>query len=107
MHSVTSNAVANYKPSDAGHADSADNGSFGMLGGATEAPATTLDQLYQVLCGGQGKGGICGGSFQFQDGDGWRNFLYIPHRTGVGGDNMNYGTLITFPMVGQNTNIYI
>ena len=78
-----------------------------MLGGATEPPALTLSQLHQVLCGGQGKGGICGGSFQFQDGDDWRNFLYIPHRTGVGGDNMKYGTLITFPMVGQNTSIYI
>ena len=107
MHSVTSNAVANYKPSDAGHADSADNGRFGMLGGATEPPALTLHQLWEVLCGGNGKGGICGGSFQFQDGDGWRNFLYIPHRTGVGLDNMDFGTLITFPMVSQNNNIYI
>jgi hypothetical protein len=110
LHSVTSNAVANYKPSYAGHADSADSadyGRFGMLGGAIEPSALTLDQLSQVLCGGQGKGGICGGSFQFTDGDGWRNFLYIPHRTGVGDDNMQYGTLITFPMVGQNANIYV
>ena len=107
LHSVTSNAVANYKPSDAGHADSADNGSFGVLGGAKEPKAYTLHQLREVLCGGNGIGGICGGSFQFIDGDGWRNFLYIPHRTGVGLDNMNYGTLITFPMIEQNNNIYV
>lgn len=106
MNAVTSNAVAGYKPAQAGYADSADNGRFGMLGGATEPSAHTLQELWQVLCGGNGKGGICGGSFQFTDGDGWRNFLYIPHRTGVGDDNMSYGTLITFPMVGQDTNIY-
>lgn len=106
MNAVTSNAVAGYKPAQADYADSADNGRFGMLGGASGPSARTLQELWQVLCGGNGKGGICGGSLQFTDGDGWRNFLYIPHRTGVGGDNMSYGTLITFPMIGQNTNIY-
>ena len=29
----------------------------------------------------------------------WYNFVYIPHRTGVGGDNKDYGTLVLFPMV--------
>ena len=29
----------------------------------------------------------------------WYNFIYIPHRTGIGGDNMEYGTLVLFPMV--------
>lgn len=32
----------------------------------------------------------------------WWNFVYIPHRTGVSGDNMNYGTLLLFPMTGNN-----
>ena len=28
----------------------------------------------------------------------WYNFIYIPHRDGIGGDNMDYGTLLLFPM---------
>ena len=32
----------------------------------------------------------------------WWNFLYIPHRTGIGGDNMNYGTLLLFPMTSND-----
>lgn len=69
--------------------------------------ASSLADLWTQLCGGQGKGGICAGSSAGL-GDGWRTFIYIPHRTGIGGDNMKYGTLITFPMVNQNTviNVY-
>lgn len=36
----------------------------------------------------------------------WWNFLYIPHRTGTGSDNGNYGTLLLFPMTGDG-NSYI
>lgn len=31
-------------------------------------------------------------------GNKWWNFFYIPHRTGVGDDNGDYGTLLLFPM---------
>ena len=30
--------------------------------------------------------------------NGWYNFIYTPHRTGIGGDNPEYGTLLLFPM---------
>ena len=36
---------------------------------------------------------------------GWYNYLYIPHRVGFGGDNMNYGTLLLFYMT-SNTGTY-
>lgn len=36
----------------------------------------------------------------------WWSFLYIPHRTGSGGDNGNYGTLLLFPMT-DNGSSYI
>ena len=32
----------------------------------------------------------------------WYNFIYIPHRSGVGCDNMKYGTLLLFPMTGND-----
>ena len=31
----------------------------------------------------------------------WWNFMYIPHRTGSGGDNPDHGTLLIFPMVSD------
>lgn len=33
-------------------------------------------------------------------GGSWYNYLYIPHRTGIGGDNDAYGNLLLFPMTG-------
>lgn len=33
-------------------------------------------------------------------GGSWYNYLYVPHRTGVGGDNYKFGNLLLFPMVG-------
>lgn len=33
-------------------------------------------------------------------GGSWYNYLYVPHRTGVGGDNASYGNLLLFPMTG-------
>lgn len=37
----------------------------------------------------------------------WWSFLYIPHRTGVGVDNGNYGTLLLFPMAGNGSSYII
>jgi hypothetical protein len=100
MQSVTSNAVAQTLETIGLKV-----GTFGVLGGANVASGSLAD-LWTTLCGGQGKGGICGGSCS-GFGDGWRTFIYIPHRTGINGDNPRYGTLITFPMVNQNTSIYV
>lgn len=33
-------------------------------------------------------------------GGSWYNYLYVPHRTGVGNDNYKFGNLLLFPMVG-------
>lgn len=35
------------------------------------------------------------------------NFIYIPHRTGSGGDNPNYGTLLLFPMTGAGSSYIV
>ena len=37
----------------------------------------------------------------------WWNFIYTPHRTGIGGDNPNYGTLLLFPMTGSGSSYII
>lgn len=37
----------------------------------------------------------------------WWSFLYIPHRTGVGGDNGSYGTLLLFPMTGNGSSYIV
>lgn len=33
-------------------------------------------------------------------GGSWYNYFYIPHRTGIGGDNYKFGNLLLFPMTG-------
>lgn len=33
-------------------------------------------------------------------GGSWYNYLYIPHKTGIGGGNDKYGNLLLFPMTG-------
>ena len=37
----------------------------------------------------------------------WWNFIYTPHRTGSGGDNPEYGTLLLFPMVGAGSSYIV
>lgn len=41
--------------------------------------------------------------FKPPSGNAWYNFIYTPHRNGVGSDNMNYGTLLLFPMQEDST----
>lgn len=41
------------------------------------------------------------------DGDMWISFIYIPHRTGIGGDNALYGTIIATAMTTNNSKIFI
>ena len=33
----------------------------------------------------------------------WWNFIYCPHRNGIGGDNPDYGTLLLFPMTAETS----
>lgn len=52
----------------------------------------------------------CCGSQQITDGpDGnnWYNFVYIPHRTGIDGDNYQYGSLLLFNMTSDTNNMWI
>ena len=52
----------------------------------------------------------CCGSQQITDGpDGntWYNFIYIPHRTGIDGDNYQYGSLLLFNMTSNTNNMWI
>ena len=37
----------------------------------------------------------------------WYNFIYTPHRTGIGGDNQDYGTLLLFAMTGNEPSYII
>jgi len=52
----------------------------------------------------------CCGSQQITDGpDGntWYSFIYIPHRTGIDGDNYQYGSLLLFNMTSNTNNMWI
>lgn len=100
-----------------GTADMANNGTFGMLGGAKQAESDNFeDLLNNELCSNQ-TGGLRGGSIHVQVGqeaknlgipvDKWYNFLYIPHRTGIGGDNNMYGTLFVTTMISNDGTFYI
>lgn len=94
----------------AGACEYACNGYFGVLGGAKEAASNNAaDLLDNELYNGFG---IRGGSINIVENNlavpaSWYNFLYIPHRTGYGNDNMNYGTLLLFPMTINSANFYI
>lgn len=41
------------------------------------------------------------------DGNTWYNFIYIPHRTGIDGDNYQYGSLLLFNMTSNTNNMWI
>lgn len=100
-----------------GTADTANNGTFGMLGGAKQAESDNFeDLLNNELCSNQ-TGGLRGGSIDVPVGqeaknlgipvNKWYNFLYIPHREGSGGDNNMYGTLFVTPMTSNDGTFYI
>ena len=103
------------KASTAGTADNATNatnGVFGRLGGANQASSTNFTDLISEVSGASSGGGICGGSICTSAADkgvpaGWYNFLYIPHRTGIGGDNYLFGTLLLYPMVTNSDLFYV
>lgn len=106
MRAVTSNAVF-----DALKNTALDKiGTFGLLGGCNASSSGNFVDLIHEISKSNGGGGICGGSINTTTTSlgipaSWYNFLYIPHRTGRGGDNYQYGTLLVFPMV-SNTNYF-
>lgn len=95
------------------YADSAEYGTFGVLGGAEMAASSNfVDLLNNELCsntsGGLMGGSICTTTASLGIGAGWWNFLYIPHRNGRGGgDNWLYGTLFVTPMTSNSGTFYI
>ena len=106
MQSVSSNAV--YQKITTPSYDK--QGSWGILGGASGTDKTNFVDLIHVLTGQNYGGGICGGSINTTTTSlgipaSWYNFLYIPHRTGIGSDNYRYGNLLVFPMT-QTTNFF-
>ena len=40
-------------------------------------------------------------------GDDWYNYIYIPHRTGSGGDNNKFGTLLMTTLTHDYVQIYL
>ena len=108
MNPVTSNAVFESLLSK----DLQKNGTFGLLGGARQSNSTNFADLIHEITGSNYGGGLCGGSINTTASSkgipaGWYNFLYIPHKTGVGGgDNHLYGTLLVFPMTSNTQYFY-
>lgn len=65
---------------------------------------------FQAELVNNGSAGPCCGSCHITDGpvgDDWYNYIYIPHRTGVGDDNWMSGTLIVFPMLADSDRMFI
>lgn len=107
MQSVSSNAV--YTKITTTSSDK--KGSWGILGGASGSDKTNFVDLVNALTGQNYGGGICGGSINTSSTSlgipaGWYNFLYIPHRTGIGSDNYRYGNLLVFPMTQVTGTFY-
>ena len=119
-HTHTKSQITDFPtslPANGGTADNAKYGFFGMLGGANQAVSLNFtDLLNNELCSNQ-SGGLMGGSIGIAEGAEaknlgipvatWYNFLYIPHRTGVGSDNPEYGSLIVIPMIRNDGTFYI
>lgn len=69
----------------------------------SEAVTGDIDRMQVVLAGKTGRTGSI--SLTKKDSGtgsqvpaGWYNYVFSPHRTGIGGDNDSYGTTLIFPM---------
>lgn len=69
--------------------------------------AETIEALLKKVQGISPRMGSCNLTKDTHVANTWWNFIYTPHRTGVGGDNGNYGTLLLFPMVGNGSTYII
>ena len=84
-------------------------GQYGLLGGAKESSAHNFNDLLNEVTKA---GGICGGSICTHQQSlgleaGYYNFLYIPHRTGLGGDCPNYGTMFVTSLTQNDNSFWI
>lgn len=103
MYSVSSNAVAK-------NANETKSDIFGVVmyprvGGGSGTTAQFLSKLVKGT-----KAPACCGSQNLTDGPGgnlWYNFIYIPHRNGINGDNYRYGTLILTTMTAASSTIWL
>lgn len=69
--------------------------------------ADTIEALLKKVQGTYPKMGSAAFTKDTHVANTWWNFIYTPHRTGVGGDNGNYGTLLLFPMTGNGSSYII
>ena len=67
----------------------------------------TIEALLVKVQGTSPRMGSCNLAKDTHVANTWWNFIYTPHRTGIGGDNLNYGTLLLFPMTGSGSSYII
>ena len=75
------------------------------IGGGT---STTAQFLSEIVKGTSAT--ACCGSQNITDGpigNSWYNFIYIPHRNGINGDNYLFGTLILTTMTSNSSTIWM
>lgn len=104
MHSVTSNAVKQTVT------PIAEVASVSMYPRHEANGRTTSEFLNMIADQDNQTSPACCGSENITDGpwgNAWYNYLYIPHRTGIGGDNYQYGTLVVFGMTVNTGSIAI
>lgn len=69
--------------------------------------AETIEALLKKIQGLSPRMGSCCFTKDTHIANTWWNFIYTPHRTGFGGDNPDYGTLLLFPMVGTGSSYIV
>lgn len=69
--------------------------------------AETIEALLKRVQGLSPRMGSCCLAKDTHVANTWWNFIYTPHRTGFGGDNPEYGTLLLFPMVGAGSSYIV
>ena len=69
--------------------------------------AETIEALLKRVQGLSPRMGSCCLTKDTHVANTWWNFIYTPHRTGSGGDNPEYGTLLLFPMVGVGSSYIV
>lgn len=69
--------------------------------------AETIEALLKQVQGLSPRMGSCSFTKDTHVANTWWNFIYIPHRTGSGDDNPDYGTLLLFPMVGVGSSYIV
>ena len=69
--------------------------------------AETIEALLKQVQGLSPRMGSCRLTKDTHVANTWWNFIYTPHRTGSGGDNPEYGTLLLFPMVGAGSSYIV